>query len=608
MAAIVDRHLYPPPARSMIARFLKHKFPSPSSFSFLSISLCLAECPVVVPIERKMTIEEAEPNPHVLGWIEDSVPLFPSFLDDPYDPAEINGYNWWDPNQDFAHDLINTSSASIASTVTTADSNTHADTTAVTTHTATDPTAAATTNHSEESVKQETSKKRKASLGNQDHTRRRNRSVSTIENPGSFNVKAAKPVLGGVKRPSSKKRPAMSSGNNSNGGNKEGRWAEQLLNPCAAAITANNLTRVQHLLYVLHELASPTGDPNHRLASHGLRALTYHLSPSTSLPSSAPFTFSSAEPRFFQKSLLRFNESSPWFAFPSNIVNSSILQVLSDEPDKSRNLHIVDIGVSHGAQWPTLLDNLSRRPGGPPPLVRLTVISPTGEGGNADIPFSMAPPGHDVSPLLLGFAKTLNINLEINRPGKLPLQSLNPQSINTSPDETLIVSAQFRLHYLSHSDRTEFLKSIRALSPKGMILTENNENCACAGCVDFATGFSRRIEYLWRFLDSTSAAFKGRETEERRLMEGEAARALTSTAEMNEGRERWCERMREAGFTGEGLGEDAIDGGRALLRKHDGNWEMKVEEDGGSHCCVSLGWKGQPVSFCSLWKLSGGGK
>ncbi|KAI6671733.1 hypothetical protein NL676_006618 [Syzygium grande] len=552
-----------------------------------------------------MTIEEAEPNPHVLGWIEDSVSLFPSFLDDPYDSTEINCYDWWDPNQDFMHDLINTSATSITSTITTADSSTHTDTTPDTAPTATNPTT--TTNHSEESVTQESSKKRKASLDNQDHAQRRNRSLSTIENSGSIYVKPAKPVLG-VKRPANKKRSAVSSGNSGNSGNKEGRWAEQLLNPCAAAIAANNLPRVQHLLYVLHELASPTGDPNHRLASHGLRALTYHLSSCTSLPSSAPFTFSTAELRFFQKSILRFNECSPWFAFPSNIVNSSILQVLSEEPDKSRNLHILDIGVSHGAQWPTLLDGLSRRPGGPPLLVRLTVISPTGDGGDSDTPFSMAPPGHDVSPLLLGFAKTLNINLQINRLGNLPLQGLNPQSIDAAPDETLIVSAQFRLHHLSHSDRTEFLKSLRALSPKGVILSENNTDCACSGCVDFATGFSRRIEYLWRFLDSTSAAFKGRESEERRMMEGEAARVLTSAAEMNEGRERWCERMREAGFTGEGLGEDTIDGGRALLRKHDGNWEMKVEEDGGCHCCVSLGWKGQPVSFCSLWKLSGGGK
>jgi hypothetical protein len=109
------------------------------------------------------------------------------------------------------------------------------------------------------------------------------------------------------------------------------------------------------------------------------------------------------------------------------------------------------------------------------------------------------------------------------------------------------------------------------------------------------------VDYLWRFLDSTSSAFKGRESDERRMMEGEAAKALTNQREMNGGKEKWCERMKEAGFTGEVFGEDAIDGGRALLRKYDNNWEMKVEEENST--TVGLWWKGQPVSFCSLWKL-----
>lgn len=135
-----------------------------------------------------------------------------------------------------------------------------------------------------------------------------------------------------------------------------------------------------------------------------------------------------------------------------------------------------------------------------------------------------------------------------------------------------------------------------------MILSENNMDCSCNNCGDFATGFSRRVEYLWRFLDSASAAFKGRESDERRLMEGEAAKALTNLDEMNEGKEKWCERMRRVGFVGKAFAEDTIDEARALLRKYDCNWEMRVEDRDG---CVGLWWKGQPVSFCSLWKLDG---
>ncbi|KAJ4717784.1 putative Nodulation-signaling pathway 1 protein [Melia azedarach] len=506
-----------------------------------------------------MTIEEPEPNPttdHLLDWLEDSVSFLPSFLDDPYNANEIDAYQWWNQGQDLAQEhLINTAATPLNNTNSTVN---------ISTTTSLIP-AADSTAPSHPTPSDSTRKRRNTDdsiqRSSQNHQQRRNqgRRIGETDEGNEEGVTVKKSA-------GNKKNTNKNTGSNSNNGNnKEGRWAEQLLNPCAAAITAGNLTRVQHLLYVLHELASPTGDANHRLAAHGLRALTHHLSSLSSSSSTStsigPVTFASTEPRFFQKSLLNFYDKSPWFAFPNNIANSSILQILAqDQEDHARNLHILDIGVSHGVQWPTLLEALTRRAGGPPPLVRLTIIAPTAH--------------------------------------------LNGQIIGTASEETLIVCAQFRLHHLNHNtpdERTEFLRVLRSLEPKGLILSENNMDCSCSNCGDFATGFALRVEYLWRFLDSTSAAFKGRESEERRVMEGEAAKALTNKGEMNEGKEKWRERMRGIGFVGEIFGEDAIDGGRALLRKYDSNWEMRVEEKDG---CIGLWWKGQPVSFCSLWKLN----
>ncbi|XP_015903046.3 protein NODULATION SIGNALING PATHWAY 1 [Ziziphus jujuba] len=547
-----------------------------------------------------MTIEEPEPNSasdHILDWLEDSVSFLP-FLDDPYNTGEINGYHWWDESQDITHDLINARVASINSPP------------AIATDISTAPANPPISTHV---PSPNSSKKRKASdypipKTSRNHQNQKMNQGRRINQPEDGDVVAAQEVVPPPKKSGgNKKGSGKATGNTCNNGNvKEGRWAEQLLNPCATAITAGNPNRVQHLIYVLHELASSTGDANHRLAAHGLRALTHHLSSSSASSCSASegyVSFTSAEPRFFQKSLLKFYEVSPWFAFPNNIANSSILQILSEESDQKRNLHILDVGVSHGVQWPTLLEALTRRSGGPPPLVRITVISGTVNDQKMETPFSIGPPGDNLSPRLLGFAKSMNINLQINRLDNQPLQVLNSQVINSSPDETLIVCAQFRLHHLNHSspdERTEFLKALRNMGPKGVILSENNAECSCNSCGDFATGFSRRVDYLWKFLDSTSSAFKGRESDERRLMEGEAAKVLTNRCEMNEVKEKWCERMRGAGFVGEILGEDAIDGGRALLRKYDNNWEMRTEEKDGY---VGLWWKGQPVSFCSLWKL-----
>ncbi|XWS18816.1 hypothetical protein CRYUN_Cryun32bG0077500 [Craigia yunnanensis] len=547
-----------------------------------------------------MTLEEAEPNPtsdHIFDWLDDSVSFLPSFLDDPYNSGEINSYQWWDQNQYIGQDLINigaTATSINSPTIAAASANTN--NSGLIQYTSTIPNPPLPSN---------SSKRRKLSddlvpRTSQNHQNKKNQSSKFNEN--EVGKEGLQEVVANKRLAGNKKNSNKSSGNNcNNGNNKEGRWAEQLLNPCATAIIAGNLTHVQHLFYVLNELASSTGDANHRLADHGLRALTHHLSSSASI---GPVTFASTEPKFFQRSLLKFYEVSPWFAFPNNIANASIIQILAQEPDKTRNLHILDIGVSHGIQWPTLLEALTRRSGGPPPLVRITFVAATAENSQIiDNPFSIGPPGHNFYSRLPSFAKSMNINLQINRLENHPLQNLNSQIIDISPGETLIVCAQFRLHHLNHNkpdQRTEFLKVLRSLEPKGMIVSENNMDCSCSNCGDFATGFSRRVEYLWRFLDSTSSAFKGRESEERKVMEGEAAKALTNQGEMNEGKEKWCERIRGEGFVGEVFGEDAIDGARALLRKYDSNWEMRVEEKDG---CVGLWWKGQPVSFCSLWKL-----
>lgn len=529
-------------------------------------------------------------------WLASTLSDVPSFLDEPYnytDDLSFYGDSWWVPDQDdqiVNHNIIidNTcNSFNISSSVNTSTSNI--------------PLEPIILDHPQPL---DLSKKRKTSSSDHNPKASRKNQNRQINEAEVVHAVADQGVQ--VRRSTGPKRvTTKSTGNNSS--NKEGRWAEHLINPCAAAITVGNMNRVQHLLYVLHELASFTGDANHRLAAHGLCALTHHLPSPGSLSASSTSVgvtnFASANHKFFRDSLINFNDISPWFRIPNNIANSSVLQIIGEQ-DRLKNLHILDIGVSHGVQWPTLLEELTRRSGGPPPLVRLTVITPTIENGELrGTPFVIGPPGYDFSSQLLAFAKAININLQINRLDNFPLQNLNSQVINSPSDETLVICAQFRLHNLNHTntdDRTELLKILKSLDPKGLVLSENNTECSCNSCGDFATTFSRRVEYLWRFLHSTSVAYKGRESEERRMMEGEAAKALTNIGEMNERKEKWCERMRSVGFVKEVFGEDAIDGARALLRKYDSNWEMRVEEKDG---CVDLWWKGQPISFCSLWKI-----
>ncbi|RLM85096.1 nodulation-signaling pathway 1 protein-like [Panicum miliaceum] len=389
---------------------------------------------------------------------------------------------------------------------------------------------------------------------------------------------------------------------------RDARWAEQLLNPCAVAIEAGNLPRAQHLLYVLGELASFSGEPNHRLAAHGLRALMQRLphavGPAAAATVKMPFcecptpVFSGVDPRLFRASLIRFNEVSPWFAVPNVLANAAIAQAAAavGAATEPRQFHVVDVGVSHGVQWPTLLEALTRVPRGlTPPSVRLTVGGPAAA---PPVPFSASPPGYDCSPQLLRYAKSINLDLAI-------VQAPNLDTLHgiRTPGQTLVVCLQFRLGHATADEQVAVLRNIRSLNPELLVLAELD----CGGRSDSsaASEFAARLEHLWMFLDSTAAAFKGRDADERRVMEAEAGTALVATARwgaaVGGGREAWLARLAAAGFEEAAFGGEAVETAKALLRKYDGGWEL-VPPSPSAGAAVGLRWKGQPVSFCSLWR------
>ena len=316
---------------SMIKLYYSPKKPQKTKQN-KSIFFSLPSLRNILFLSNTMTIEEPpEPSPtsdHIMDWLN-SVSFLPSFLDDPYHPG------WWDES----HDLIDTSTTLTSLTNTaTLTSITQSE----------DPTIS---NHP--SPSEDSSKKRKTSSDplpktSQTHPRK-NHSCRICLQPDGGDAAAAvdQEVAVTVKKSVGNKRSTnKSTANNCHyGNNKEGRWAEQLLNPCATAITDNHLSRVQHLLCVLKELRDATGDANQRLAWHGLEALTKHLSSSSSYATSSSSsttssiaqnvpTFASTDSRLFQRSLLNFYEVSPWFAFPNNIANACILQILAQQPDR----------------------------------------------------------------------------------------------------------------------------------------------------------------------------------------------------------------------------------------------------------------------------------
>ena len=191
------------------------------------------------------------------------------------------------------------------------------------------------------------------------------------------------------------------------------RWAEQLLNLCAGAIADGNVARTQHLMWVLNELASFTGDGNERLAAYGLKALFCRITQGTSEATYLrPFHHQEKQlgPKAVHKALVTFHEFNPWHQISYTVTNEALMDVFAGK----NHLHIVDIGVMKGLQWPTLIDALANRPGGPPTKLRITTL----RHHNKWAPFThndqVDAESADFMRRLVTFAKVLGFNCELN--------------------------------------------------------------------------------------------------------------------------------------------------------------------------------------------------
>jgi hypothetical protein len=214
-------------------------------------------------------------------------------------------------------------------------------------------------------------------------------------------------------------------------------WAEQLLNLCATAIASNNLARTKHLMSVLNDLGSLTGDANQRLAAYGLKSLYCRV---TCRKDSAVASYSGPlrlqvrrlGPKTVHRALVKFHELSPWHQLIHTVSNQTLLQVFEGHT----HLHVIDIRVSQGLQWPSLIDSLVSRDSGPPALLRITTVKeqrphcmePAAGGEELDPSFE------DNLNRLVNFSGLLGLNVELSILTE-PLESVTRQQLQLREGE-----------------------------------------------------------------------------------------------------------------------------------------------------------------------------
>ncbi|CAL4940138.1 unnamed protein product [Urochloa decumbens] len=451
--------------------------------------------------------------------------------------------------------------------------------------------------------------------------------------------------------------PSAPSSSSGAGGGAAGRWAAQLLLECARAVAARDSQRVQQLMWMLNELASPYGDVDQKLASYFLQGLFARLTSSgpRTLRTLAAASDRNASFESTRRVALKFQELSPWASFGHVAANGAILETFleaaasasaaaassssSSSSQSPVRLHILDLSNTFCTQWPTLLEALATRSPDDTPHLSITTVVPGAASAAAQRVM------REIAQRLEKFARLMGVPFAfraVHHEGDLAALDLDDAlgGLRESGTAALAINCVNALRGVAPGGgrRDAFLASLRRLEPRVVTVVEEDADLvppadmpepaaaeeeggagAGAGMDDaaaFVKVFGEGLRFFSAYMDSLEESFP-KASNERLALERAAGRAVVDLVscpaqESGERRETgasWERRMRSAGFSPVAFSDDVADDMRALLRRYREGWSLRETTAGGAEeaaaaaaAGVFLAWKEQPVVWTSAWR------
>ncbi|KAF5737323.1 protein SCARECROW [Tripterygium wilfordii] len=362
---------------------------------------------------------------------------------------------------------------------------------------------------------------------------------------------------------------------------EEGLHLLTLLLQCAEAVSADNFEEANRMLLEISQMSSPFGTSAQRVAAYFSEAMSARLVSSClgmygTLPS-VPHSHKIASA--FQV----FNGISPFIKFSHFTANQAIQEAFERED----RVHIIDLDIMQGLQWPGLFHILASRPGGPP-FVRLTGLGTSVE--------ALAATGKRLS----DFAQTLGLPFEFI-PVADKVGNVDVERLNVSKREAVAVHwLQHSLYDVTGSDANT-LCLLQRLAPK--VVTVVEQDLSHAG--SFLGRFVEAIHYYSAVFDSLGASY-GEESEERHVVEQqllsrEIRNVLAVGGPSRSGEVKfhnWRERLQQCGFKGISLAGNAATQATLLLGMFPSDGYTLVEDNG----TLKLGWRDLCLITASAWR------
>lgn len=385
------------------------------------------------------------------------------------------------------------------------------------------------------------------------------------------------------------------------------KWAHDILLETAKAIADRNSSRVQQLMWMLNELSSPYGDVDQKLASYFLQALFSRMTDSGERTFTTLMAASDKNSSFesTRKTVLKFQEVSPWTMFGHVACNGSIMEAFEGES----KLHIIDVSNTFCTQWPTLLEAIATRADETPHLRITTVVARKGGGGGGG-GSAVQKVMKEIGSRMEKFARLMGVPFKftvVHHDGDLA--ELNLTELDIKEDEALAVNCVGTLHSVAAvGNRRDYLISVfRRLQPRVVTVVEEEADLDVGVDRDeFVNGFQECLRWFRVYFEALDDSF-ARTSNERLMLERAAGRAIVDlvacppqeSVERRETAARWSQRMHGGGFSPFPLNEEVCDDVRSLLRRYKEGWSMAQCSDSAG---IFLSWKDQPVVWASAWK------
>lgn len=370
---------------------------------------------------------------------------------------------------------------------------------------------------------------------------------------------------------------------------------KQVLLFCAEAVSNGDIPSVISLMNVLEHMVSVTGEPMQRLGAYMLEGIRARMLSSGSiiykkLKCNEP---TSSELMSYMGVLYQILPFYKFAYMSSNVV-------IGEAMENETRIHIIDFQIAQGSQWISLIQDLARRPGGPP-QIRITGV----DDFNSE--FARGGGLHLVGQRLSKVAESCGVQFEFHAAG-ISGSEVHIENLRIQQGEALAVNFPYVLHHMpdesvstaNHRDR--LLRLIKSLSPKVVTLIEQESNTNTS---PFFPRFRETLEFYTAMFEAIDTA-RPRDDKQRVSAEEHCVARDIVNMIACEGEERverhelfgkWRLRLSMAGFIPCQLSYAVGNTVKEMLKEYSGNFRLE-HKNGALYLC----WKNRDLVTCSAWR------